>query len=1091
MSIMEGILNKRKQPEQPISGTTLNIAQGSVMEALLNKRRGGDTGQPSWSASGSEDASMRQPPQQAEPEEKAGFVDGLLYGGKEALNPFSVDRGEQSKILGEGGTPALAGYLIGNIGTSIASNIALTSATGAVAAPLAAARTISTAKTVATTLFALYQGSGRDRIRSREDGGEWKPLDGGKGTATTLLTAGLELNPLLRASGKLNAALRTGAQGAGEFVLEKAHGGDNGNAAMAAAMGVVGASIPLYYMRGKGEGIDAVKLATAEDAITSMDATKTNTPEMFTRVQAKLQEMGTTLPEEIPSDFKRLIVGDKSAKLNTTQLDEAYEYASKKKGPVRLQEAYSLHQAGNAYGEIAGEMNADNLKKLGVEAEPGVIKRTLMSFFYVSREIDAKTGMNTAALQDKMGRMHNLHNTVTKHFSDRFAKLQDKAKKIGLSGEDVSELVSQENPERVAAIIKKHGQANVDEIRNGVEEGLSGNSGMFGYLQDLGYNIARRQNYITEKAVSSARIASVLQGQIESLPEALQGRSLDDIRAGIAEAISSKKDGALDALRASDKASKIVSLLDKTAKRINEKPIKAISEWNGLKDRLLNGARWVEDLEDVPESITEMSALFARKGSVPEEIRERDAWKLLGSYMNDNLRAAHFEDAINEGRMLSQTLEKMGMVKASGFFNDYLTDQAGGVRGLDAIFRKINTKLEYVGAEKLRKQISSGDVRMGKVLVAIPEFTSWLNSQVYTAKLALNVPGLVRNSTQFLTTTIPEVGGKYGVEKAFVAAKNITKGEGYAAVYKTLEEKGLLGMHGRLEASEFSQAFGGLKGKIDRFNSGGIVFGKEWPGIFAAYQATDKFNRAISWQMGKEIAGDILINKKGAVSFIENLDVGSKQELRLLLQKTLSPKEKLDAVHDLVGRYLIGKPHFDYSKANKAEWARLVGPYFSMFTTWPAMIGSDIAHTLSTKGFIPGGKKILSKYFPLYGLAMLANKYVEGSDSDVTKYLFENTTSFTPLDSVIPKNPRDNPQMGRSGVLNNPLLQTTGKVGSALAESVYSFSPKPLAKSFLNDIAPTYLPVVAPILNELNRWSRVKDGTKFTSQIANEYLGEE
>lgn len=1032
---------------------------------------------------------------QAEPQqEESGFFDGVQYGMKEAVNPFNVDKGEQTRALSSGASTV--GYLLGNLGTSLGMNAALTAATGGAAGAVGAARQAATAKNIATGLYALYQGLGRDRIRTQEEGREWKPLDGGRGTASALLAAGLELNPLMKASGKLNAGLRVGAQAAGEASLEKLHGGDNKDALFAATIGAIGAGIPLAHSAlVKGKAAEAVAKGAAEDALSLADALKTDTPELFTKAQTKLKELGLDRPSEATDEFKRFLVGDAKAELSTKDLEKAFEARASRLGGKKLDEAFGLMQAEKAYGWAAGEANRNNLEKLSGFKEPNFAERLLKPMFYVARDVDRATGLDTAKMVDKFARAHNVHNTKAKYFTDRLVPLQKEAKKLGLSGEDVTQLMTMEDDAALRSVVAKIGEPAANDFRKKLGEVVSGETGLLGYLKELGYNPAQRENYMPMKAISGTRMASVLQGEAEKLESALKGRSLGDIRIALEKAEGAGA-GALDALRQSDDAARIVSLMDKVADRISVQPMKNVQDFKSIQDKLLSGGRF--DASGIPDSLGEVSALFARKGEVPGEIRETDAWKLLAGYINENLRAAHFEDALNYGRMYSGTLDKLGMKKTAKLFEDYVTDQAGGARGLNGIMRKFNAKLEFAGEEKLRKNVNKWDAALGQAMKSGPEFASWMNSQIYPSKLALNVPGIIRNSTQFLATTVPELGptGVYGTKKASVAAyelgRDAMKGK---KIIEELKERGLLSDHGRLETSDFAKAFGGVKGGIDKFNEK----------IFKLYQATDSFNRVLTWRMGREVAADLLKQQPDAVRFASRLDSSTKQSLRQLMEmpdgrlsdtaaKSLGLKEgstKLDAVHDLVGRYLISKTQFDYSSANKAEWARLAGPLFSMFTTWPGMVASDVAEGFKDKGAMGAAKKVMTKYMPFYGLAMLAEKAVTSSDSDTAKYLFNDMTSYAPLDAVLPSRKEST---GRGGPISNPMVEMgmkTAKAGIQMLPGVVDgevVEPNPgaMGNLALTEIAPTYIPIVAPVLNEIDRYTRITEGKKKTAQMADE-----
>lgn len=1039
-------------------------------------------------------AEIPSPTGQELPKEEGNVWDATKAGVQEALVPFSMEAEDRKKAIGNSKT-ALASYIVSNLATGIATGAAIGSAVPVLGNAVGAgAGAIAAAAKIAPALFAVYSGLGRDRLRSQEEGEEWNPLSG-KGIATAALTIGTELNPLVKASSKTAALARAAAQVGGEMSIEKLHGGDEKAVGMAGVFGLLGATAVARNVAKHGDGRYAQ--AVTEDVyknLTDIDnALKDNSFGWYGKALDKLKNEDLNLPPEPSSEFRRWLVGDIEANLSSKQLEEAYQQASQKLKPEKLQEMYVLHRTEGALSKTVAEETAELNKDLVTAPKIADINKAeewLNPMLFVARKLDNVTGLETGQMVDKFVQAGHAFNNVSAVFAKEQSKLRKEGLKLGLSGRDVYDLTTGVANDSVRKARAKWGDAVISSYKQDITKHTDK---LLGYLGDMGYSPTRRQNYLPMKTKGPTELALEIDEYGKDIQKYLTetNNSFAQLRA----ATDKYKDGlqhwAIDKSKGIEtprptppsEGVELLETMDKLAERRIGRSIEKGSDLAELKERILSKTAG----KDVEEVDSDMSALFARTGEIPERLQQKNAWELLQSYTNENIRAAHFESALKTGQMYVRALEAAGLKKAAQLYGTYVKDQMGNSWGLNGVIRNFMSKMEYEGTKLARDTTKSFVSRKaGETVAALPEFASWLNNQIYPSKLGLNVGGMLRNTTQFLTNSAPEIGPVYGQKLALRGAMATAKEMKEGMLKAKLEGKGLLeiafssqlkeNLKGRNLASDFFigehseafRSFGKVKESVQYVND-------RW--IMPMYQATDTMNRAISYNMGREIAKDLLSGSRDAVKFLQGTDATLRASIRRAMKDGAGSSVE-ENVGDAIGRYLISKTQFNYGKAAQAQWARAVGPMFSMFSTWPNMVGADIINVLREKKAGESAKLLSTKYLAPYALAVGISKMMEDSDSPTYKYLVGQPESWVPFDAVAPKAG----DKGR-GVLSNPLADYTKETLGAATSIMEGDVRRPVKKA-LQTGATTYLPIVGPILNEADKISKIWKGEKLTDRIA-------
>jgi len=989
-----------------------------------------------------ENGQMSSPEVEDERSTFQAFKEGSKAGAQEAIAPFSMSADDRTKALGHSNA-ALAGYIVSNLGAGFTAGSAAGSVIPGLGTALGAgAGTVRALATIGPALYAVYAGLGRDRLRSQEAGEEWDPISG-KGIATAALTIGTELNPLIKASSMPAAIIRGAAQVGGEALTEALHGGDKKSVAMAGVFATLGAASIASRVAGKGKIAESLVGESAENI---GEALADNSRGYMSKAMAALKDEDLHMPREadkVPSEFKRYVLADAKAQLDGKQLDDAFNSAASKLTPEKLDDTYAMFKTQGVLTRIVEEDTAALNK--GISSAPTLKDITkadqwLNPTLYVARAVDGATGLEVGQLYDKMNQTRHAFSNVSNTFAQDLYKVRRAADKLGLSGEDVFALIERKPTEGLTKAIAKHGQANIDVLRQDV---VKHTDKLFGFLKELGYSPERRLDYMPHKAKNAVKLAVEVDDITDELKQSMakEGlRTIDDIR-----------------LKPDSVSASHLDLLDSLAQRRIGQPIKEGGDIAKLKTALLSSKGQIGSTEELDKDI---SALFARKGEIAGRIQERNAWELLSGYVNENVRAAMYDDALKYGQTMVRALEVGGMPKASQFFKRYLADNMGNKWGLDGAMKNLRNQMEYKGTKMARDTTMNIFGRTaGKAVAELPEFAAWLNNQIYPAKLAFNVPGMIRNYTQFLMSTAPEVGGIYGSRLAVSSGLDTIKlsAANPGKLKSFLASKNLASEFFKGELENTATGVGRAKHYTDAMNEKMMTF----------YGASDTVNRIISYKMGQQIAKDLLAGNPDAAKFMKKADAGLKSVVKraMLEGKGESAAENMG---DAIGRYLISKTQFDFGKAAQSEMQRAVGPAFSMFTTWPINIAADVANTYREQGMKSGSAQVLRKYFAAYLMLAGASAWMEEHQNPLVQYLIGKPEEFAPIASILPKQ-----SQGRS-LASNPLVDTIGKTLAPLTSSDLSVKDrlKGSARNAISAAATSYTPIVAPVINEVQKFQR-------------------
>lgn len=974
------------------------------------------------------------------------LASGLGHGVKEALLPFAVTAEETNK---ERTGLEMAAGAVGNVGAGVAASSALgaafTAALGAIgssaATGAAAGSAVGPAGTIAglgigafagLVTYGLYAGIGNEYMRSQAEGQDFNPLRAAGHVA-------LEVNPLLRSSRGINRALQVAAQIGGSGALEYSYSKSPVAAGLSAALGGI---VPTIMTR----GFRADRMLTTPDAVTNaMEALgESGLAAKVARRVSSLSE-GELTPEVNNPTFRRWVVeaaADESNKSVNNRFNELWG----RLGDEVQAEHWKLYKTREALVDEADKMaNTMSSSLGGSPAEPtSTLGRWLKDFRLVANDVDEKLGTNLTGVGDLASRSKDAFAQAAQPIFDLGMRARKATNKLGVSDDVVGKALAgrwELIPEAVQAKLRSEaGEAAIGQWRQAFD-------GVFKQLKASGYEPGYLENYLPLNALRGADLSLAVEGAVGRL-KAEAARTGKDIRQLLGE---------------SKEAQELAQFLSgKFGKSVDEL---TNADYLAAPRRLLG-----EELKD--KAGYSASALIERTGDLPDWAREWHPGKLLAGYVNNNLKALYMRDAFRLANANIDALKTMGLDKTAQFFEDWTKRISGHELGLNKMMSQAAEEMRLWG----RRTALDGGLggAAGRAVAALPDFAAWMRNLTYPAFLGGNVRAVARNATQLWATTAPEIGGAYGyglVNKAlWDAAKDITAAgaKGRNLILDTLKAKGQLSdvVRGAALVDE-----AGLPSKFTHsMNHVNDL-------LMSMYSGTDNVNRFLSLQIGNQWAHDIVSGNQRAISALQRVQRGTKQEILPLIQDAMRTKDA-SKLGDILGDYLIGKTQFRYGKEQLSQFGAFMGPAFSMFTKWPVMVTSDIVNVLRHKSTREAIGNLTERYFgPYMALAALGGIISNVSDVDKTptwKYLMGNSlTELSPLQAAFNWN-----------LSGGPALRAIPALGTVLKDSASSDKPfGDIVSQAARGVAKTSLPVISPVLNEIDRAYEAAGKDSYSTQL--------
>ena len=881
---------------------------------------------------------------------------GITGGLEEALLPFTMDKEDFSsdKSWTELGTRMVTQYGAG---------MAATAAIGAAATVVGVAA--APAALIGAAAYGIYAGLGYEVSRSEAEGKEFSPLRAAGRVA-------LEVNPLVRGGGKLVKALRVVGQGVGEGAVEYSHSENKTAAALAAGFGMFAvAASPLAKQASKTEQLNGPSegvLGKIADFVSDESiGIGEDTRKLFS-------EMDTTLPTEIPKEFKKFMLKNSSVE----NLDKSFERVTKGLTPEKLQESYELFKWSEAQ-QIVTSKKVEEIAK-GLYDNPSDSIVPLLSAIedpkYIARRADDNLGLG---MEDILDRMSENHHKYTNHISGFVGEARDltaAAKKSNINPETIGKMIAGKQAKQGEAGELAQKWANLYEA---VRVDLAGK----------GYRIDKRVDYLNMKSLEAPDMHNLMNLKLEKFKKIGAKAKKDPMQLTVED--FKEHGGSINPDLLVEELKDLKSVAANVLKKKSYKQINTVLKVRKAIKDSLNPANKVTAGFDV-------GARFQRHGEIPDDFRSFDVGQNFMNYLGGNYKAVYFGDTLAELDRAASTMNQLGLTKSAEYWKKYSQHISGVDTGFQSMFthkkNEVLAKLRYT--QRFDTEATSFTKWTAKQQENAMDFMAWSTTLVYPNFLGGNVRAALRNYTQTFALTAPSFKGTFGTKIVTEGWGKMIKNAGN--LDNILREKNITS-HGDIVRA-------GYKELSDYLNTSKLRDYSESAGrsLMYLYTKSDDINRSITYFAGEAWAKRLVKGDKAAIAALKDLSPAAKMRLRRIGLQDKIKAGDVEGIGDVLGRTLISDTQFNYGKEQMHQFGREMGQLFSMFTKWPAMIGSDMAYNVHKHGWMGGAVKNSWKYgtpLLLLHLAQVNRDKLEGKNGKLSAYLLgKDLTAMAPVMSV-------------------------------------------------------------------------------------------
>jgi len=645
-----------------------------------------------------------------------------------------------------------------------------------------------------------------------------------------------------------------------------------------------------------------------------------------------------------------------SAKIGPEQLAKASQKL--KAQGLDFQKAYTGRQTKLTINQAVADINEEaiaNGKLLREPTSTSTIVSKVIDPIFAARAIDRRTGGNMEGAINAISTGHNLHTFKSGVVVAKSAKLISRAKKLGIR-EDLADYLDGSKP---AKALNEKQQKVVGEFRDMFDE-------MQKYAKSQGLDIDYRENYFPSMQLQGSDAIKALRQRKSFLGNA----ALADTDEGIEfRKVLSNASG--EEVTNTASMNKAFAIMETTGK------LKSASGF-------------------------ESGAAYQRMDKIPRWIQNRDAGQVFQTYVNKTTKVIHLNGAIGDLETQVQALAGLGYTKTADHFRRYINHVSGQPSEFGAYLNAKKTQMR-VSMDKIIEDPQASKLMKSSAEMAkfLPDFGSWLGSQVYANYLGFSPKAVLRNLGQTQTTTATEIGGKYGHKKAIKASMELLQ-----AKAKGIDLEAALQAKGYSPGKYIGEGLDVVHSSLRNSIIGKPVIGIEKLAETAMYfyGKSDVINRYSTMKISESVFGDIrtAIKKAGkeltkdeseAIRFFKELNTGTKQNLKRLM---VAGKFE-EAQHELTVN-MLSKTQFNYGRHALHQFGQDYGRVVSMFTKWPSMIYADIADIIATKRY----SVVITRYIaPMVLLASLDQALGDKKDDPRFRALVgKNFMSWAPANSL-------------------------------------------------------------------------------------------
>lgn len=473
------------------------------------------------------------------------------------------------------------------------------------------------------------------------------------------------------------------------------------------------------------------------------------------------------------------------------------------------------------------------------------------------------------------------------------------------------------------------------------------------------------------------------------------------------------------------------------------------------------------------------NALEARKGEIPEYLREKNPFRLADRWARNTYRYAYLRGEGDKLLRQARALRGAGDEMGAGYVERLVSDIAGVRPNTLAGFgSQMSNKWRLSmrrAADALPPDSIRGNLLRGAEL--LPDTLSFLNHNIYQNLLGLNPKSLIQNSLQTLLKTAPEVGGPYGYSLA--ARASLASSLDLPRLTRRMVDEGL-GPADFTTANMDHMAQGILSSSTARIPAR-LLSGLTKASMYA-YTKMDSANRILSLSMAENMASDLLRGSRGAVESLAKFP----RSIRTQAQEFLAAGDEAGLSRALA-EHLVSSTQYNYNRLSMSEFGRVMGPVFSTFSKWPTATAGEILGELRDKAAGKSLPRLAEKY--LYPLILISGMgYLLHGDtedmSDVQKKLYgaRGLSSAAPVRSLegILRGDNFSPPVISAlvdGFVVPTLEGDEDKLVRGLGVALQNFAPGSVLARFLLDDMVTYSTGRRP--EGSNFLERLEEGSRF------------
>jgi len=360
---------------------------------------------------------------------------------------------------------------------------------------------------------------------------------------------------------------------------------------------------------------------------------------------------------------------------------------------------------------------------------------------------------------------------------------------------------------------------------------------------------------------------------------------------------------------------------------------------------------------------TTASTVFQRKDAIPDFLREKDIFKLMGRYSENILRNVYYRNTLKDMLVDAAYLDKIKAKPEAEFVRRFVADNLGirefsmarlGNESRIALAKSLDAGLEKVITNpEERKKIVDG-------LRLLPELGASLQHNIYPNVLALNPRSHLSQLTQVLFKNAPELGGVYGYETAVKSMMEVMLN--WKKLGVRMEEVAERGLEPKSFLREASESLASSAEQTLLYNTPAKALRTMSDAAMWSYGKMNTLNIAVTRNMASRILDDITAGSSAAFKAVNKMPTSIRRTL-------VENQGNREAQQKILESYLTSVTQYQYNRAAMSELGVVAGPFFSTFTKWPLATAGDIAAEIRTKGIQKGLPRVVEKYAAIWLLA--------------------------------------------------------------------------------------------------------------------------